>query len=406
MQTIILFYFNILRRNKFTPIEQSKSKFRFTGEPVSHHRERIAQTPTHSLDSSFVMNRRTFLHSTFATGALATLSAVKAIDARAQNSEEFHRIKVGFLGMSHSHASGKLKAIQESAVYELVGICDDSEAPRRRFERSRARFISEDQLLSQADVVVVESDVEDHARHAKRALESEKHVHLEKAPTDSMESFRELVDLARQKNRLLQMGYMWRYHPGIGATLEAARNGWLGDVYLVRATINTNIGASQRTALAKFRGGMMFELGAHLLDPVVRLLGRPQKVTPFLNQTGAFSDGLADNTLAVLEYKNATATISSSTPQQNAFAHRHFEVLGTNGTAITSPIEPPRLEIDLGEAAGPYKTGQQVVPMPKYSRYAPELADLADAIQKGRPLAITPNEDLAVHETLMKACMM
>ena len=352
------------------------------------------------------MNRRTFLHSTLTSATLATLSAAKVIDASVQNSGRLHRIKIGFLGVSHSHASGKLKAIQESPAYELVGLCEEHETARRRFERSSAPFISEDQLLSQADLIAVESDVEDHARHAKLALGAGKHVHLEKAPTDSMKSFRELVDLAQEKDRLLQMGYMWRYHPGINATIEAARKGWLGEVYLVRATINTNIGTGQRIALAKFRGGMMFELGAHLIDPVVRLLGRPLKVTPYLNRTGTFSDGLADNTVAVFEYENATATVSSSTPQHNAFAHRHFEVLGTRGTAKINPIEPPRFEMDLREAAGPYKGGRQVVPMPEYRRYAPEFADLADAIQNERTLAITPDEDLAVHETLMRACEM
>ena len=44
--------------------------------------------------------------------------------------------------------------------------------------------------------------------------------------------------------------------------------------------------------------------------------------------------------------------------------------------------------------------------MPAYARYAPELEDLADAIRTNRPLTVTPEEDLLVQETLMRACDM
>ena len=39
-----------------------------------------------------------------------------------------------------------------------------------------------------------------------------------------MEGFRELIEIAAKQKRLLQVGYMWRYNPGINASLEAARS--------------------------------------------------------------------------------------------------------------------------------------------------------------------------------------
>ena len=352
------------------------------------------------------MNRRSFLRSSLGLGALASFSASTAVTVIGQEPSRSALLRLGFLGMTHPHAAGKLKAVLNSKAYDLVGICDDRNSVRRRFADSPASFVSRKQLLGTAEVVAVESDVEDHAADARAALEAGCHVHLEKAPTASMRSFRDLVDLARSRKRLLQMGYMWRYHPAINAALEAARNGWLGMVYRVRATINTDISADQRAALAKFRGGMMFELGAHLIDPVVRLLGRPETVTAHLKQTGTAPDNLADNTLAVFEYPNALATISSATPQHGASAQRSLEIQGTNGTVRISPLEQPVFRISLARAAGPYPSGSQTVPMPPYARYVPELEDLADAIRSGRPLRITPEEDLLVHESLMRACDM
>jgi predicted dehydrogenase len=196
---------------------------------------------------------------------------------------------------------------------------------------------------------------------------------------------------------------MWRFHPGINSALEAARNGWLGETYLVRGTMNTKIEPALRSEWAQFPGGQMFEQGCHLIDPLVRLLGRPEKVTPVLRTHGGFSDQLADNTAAVFEYRKALGVVTSSVLQPGAGRHRSFEVFGANGTAVVRPIEPPKLEIDLAEARGPYKAGVQVVPLPPYRRYVGEFDELAHAVQGATGLRVSPAEDLAVQEALLRA---
>jgi hypothetical protein len=66
---------------------------------------------------------------------------------------------------------------------------------------------------------------------------------------------------------------------------------------------------------------------------------------------------------------------------------------------MTHPHAAGKLKAVLG-------SGSQTIPMPAYARYAPELEDLADAIRTNRPLTVTPEEDLLVQETLMRACDM
>ncbi len=231
-------------------------------------------------------------------------------------------------------------------------------------------------------------------------------MHLEKPPADDVASFRALLTLAARKKRLLQVGYMWRYNPAINAALEAARQGWLGKIYEVRCTINKSLSAARRPEWAGFRGGTLFELGGHLIDPMIRLMGRPVRVTPFLRKDGDFRDNLADNTLAVFEFPRALGTVFSATMQPNSGHYRAFEVLGTNGTAVVNPIEPPSLRIDLDKAAGPYKSGIQQVKLPPYHRYVEDFKELAAAVRSGKPLSITPREELIVQEALIHACDM
>src|SRR5262249_50901399 len=217
-------------------------------------------------------------------------------------------------------------------------------------------LISRADLLRNPDVqvIAVESAVKDHAADARAALEAGKHLHLEKAPAGSLAEFSEILKLAQRKNLLVQCGYMWRYHVGINKALEAARSGWLGPVHYLKASIATNISRENRAELAVFAGGIMFELGGHVIDPMVRLMGPPKKVTPFLRTDSSFADALRDNTVAVMEWEKAIGVVQTSTLESDAFRRRSFEIHGSNGSVIVNPIEPPALQFDLAKPAGPY----------------------------------------------------
>ena len=267
-------------------------------------------------------------------------------------------------------------------------------------------MISQADLLERSEVVAVESDVRDHARQALLALRAGRHVHLEKPPAVTLGELRKMVALARVQKRWLQTGYMWRHHPGFAAICEAVRNGWLGEVFLVRAAISNHLAPARRPEWAEFKGGSLFELGSHLVDVIVRLLGRPKAVTPILRRHGRFDDHLHDNNAVVLEYGNALAVLTNTALQEAKLAQRSFEVVGSNGTAVLRPLEPPALEIELVNAAGPYRKGAQAVSLPAYTRYEADFAALALAVRGERPLLVPLEVELEVQETLLRVCEM
>ncbi len=242
------------------------------------------------------------------------------------------------------------------------------------------------------------------AARARSPREAGRHGPLEKPPAATLREFRELVALARRKDRLLQIGYMWRYNPGIQLAIEAAAKGWLGEVFLVRATMNTLLDDARRPEWAEFPGGAMFEQGGHPVEAVVRSLGAPARVTPFLQRRRAPADTLADNTVAVLEHPPALAIVTSAPLQPNAGPQRFFEILGTQGSARVQPLEPPALLLDLAEPAGPYARGRQDVPLPAYRRYVDEFRDLAAAIRGERALPVSLDQEVAIQAALMLAC--
>jgi predicted dehydrogenase len=235
------------------------------------------------------------------------------------------------------------------------------------------------------------------------ALNAGRHVHLEKTPVAKLADMRSIVELARGRNLLVQVGYMWRYHPGFRALFEAVRSGWLGEVHLVRGFISNFLAPERRREWAEFPGGSMFELGSHLIDATVRLLGRPTAVTPFLSRHGPHEDALRDNNLAVLEYPRARAVLINTALQSGGSPPRTFEVQGSNGTATLSPIEPGRLVIDLAKSAGPYRKGSQEVPLPAYKRYVDDFVELAAAVRGERKLLVGLEEELLIAESILRA---
>jgi len=344
------------------------------------------------------MHRRKFLEIRLGGAAAVAAADLLAADVPAGKA----RIPIGFLGASYSHGPGKMKIAMASPDWEFVGACDSSEAGRKNCAELGAKLVSQEELFARARVVAVESEIRDHAAQALLALQAGKHVHIEKAPAMKLADMQAVIALARERKLLLQVGYMWRYHPGFMAILEAARAGWLGQIYLVRGFIANNLPAARRAEWAEFGGGSMFELGSHLVDAVTRLLGKPKAVTPFLRHHGAFADSLQDNNVAVLEYDHATAVLINTALQAGATPQRSFEVLGTNGAATLQPIEPPTLTIDLAKAAGPYKKGPQQIPLPAYQRYEADFAALAAAVRGERELSVSLDEELLVEETLLK----
>jgi predicted dehydrogenase len=343
-----------------------------------------------------MMTRREFI---YGTSVMATVVSVGAAESK-------RRIKAGFLGGAHSHAAEKWRLVKESADYELIGMAEESAEVRAGYEKQGAKFFLAEELIGKCDVVFVESAVRDHGRHGKLVLAAGKHAHVEKPASDNLADVEEMVGLARKHNVQMQVGYMWRYHPGFAAIFEMVKKGWLGEVYLVRGMIGNTLGADRRPEWAEFKGGGLYELGSHLIDVMIRLMGEPKSVTPFLRKDGNFNDELRDNNLAVFQFPKAMGLILNSNLQQNSGRHRVFEVFGTNGSAILRPIEPPTLEVDLAKGAGPYQAGRQTITMPAYRRYVGDIEDMVACIRGERKAVVTLEEEVRVQKWLLKACEM
>ena len=319
------------------------------------------------------------------------------------------KIRTAIYGVGHAHARGKVQTVREMDQFELAGICEPDK--RQSLEHDVYRgvpMLSRDEMLGDPSIelIVVESRVQENLGYAHEAVAADKWVHLDKPPGVDLDELKRLFAEATQRGKIVQMGYQWRYHPAMQAAVEAARQGWLGDIYMVRATINKPISQETREELAAFRGGIMFELGCHMIDRVIDVLGKPKSIKSWMRHDAPIDDDLEDNTIAVFEFDRAMAEVYIAAQQPNGGNYRTFEILGTNGTATVRPFSPYRLMVDLGKPAGPYKAEFQKIEMPRGDGppFEGDFDEMARVIREGAEPSYSVEHDLAVHETLLRVC--
>ena len=350
-------------------------------------------------------NRRTFLKSAGATAVGIALTRAGVFAAEAAKTP----IRIGQIGVGHAHAS-KLSVYRDSPDYEVVGIVEPDEQLRHRAETQAAfrdlPWLTQEQLLNTPGVqaVLVETRVKDSLDVAEVCVAAGKHIHLDKPAGESLPQFRRILARAEQQNLLVQMGYMYRYNPAIVLLREFLRHGWLGEVFEVHTVMSKVVGSESRGELAEYPGGIMFELGCHILDLVVGVLGKPTEVTSFNQHVSSADDGLVDNMLAVLSYPKAIASVKSSAVEVQGFARRHFVVCGTEGTFHIQPLDDPSARVALSQPRGNYKAGYQDVSFPKYTRYVDDAADMARIIRGEKASDFSYEHDLTVQTALLQAC--
>jgi predicted dehydrogenase len=346
------------------------------------------------------MRRRTFLQ--LATAAIAG-------PAPAEPSKP--RIKIGQIGVGHGHAT-KLAVYRKSPDYEVVGIVEPDEGLRKRAALQPAfkdlPWLTREQLLNTPGLqaVLVETRVADLMDNAAACVAAGKHISIDKPPGDSLPKVRSIFDAAGKQKLLVQIGYMYRYNPGVVLLREFLKKGWLGEPFQVDAVMGKVVDAGDRRELAQFAGGVMFELGCHVLDTIVSILGKPTAVTGHTRHVSKLDDKLADQMLGVFEYPKALATVTASAVDVDGFARRHLTVCGTEGTFHIQPLDNPSTRVSLSRDRGEYKRGNQEIKLPKFERYVADAADMAKVIRGEKASDYAPEHDLAVQEALLKACEM
>ncbi|MCG3196450.1 MAG: Inositol 2-dehydrogenase/D-chiro-inositol 3-dehydrogenase [bacterium] len=352
------------------------------------------------------MNRREF--STQVAAGLSLLGTQGATAEQAP-SRAPSPIRCAQIGLDHGHSLDVLPILRKSPDWEVVGICEPDQAHRETFGKSErlrgVRRLTEEEILRDDSIrmVAVETRADRVLRFGRAAIEAGKHVHLDKPPGTSLPEFKELLNAAEQRGLIVQLGYMFRYNAGFDLVRRAVGEGWLGDVYAIHSSMCTDLTPEKRERIASYPGGILLELGCHLIDMIVLLLGGPNKVSSFTKHSGDFEDGLIDSGVAVLEYSHALVSVEVSAMERNAFRTRRFKVLGTQGSALLEPLEPPGARLSLKFPAGGLESGTHEIEVPEHERHVRDFEELARCIRGQGEFPYSKEHDYLAQRTALWA---
>lgn len=321
-------------------------------------------------------------------------------------------IKIGQIGIGHNHGEAKMLAVRKfPELFEVVGFAEENEEWIKKRGDLKCyeglKRYSVDELIEKCDALLIETDVWNLTETAQKCIDAGKHIHMDKPASGTLEEYKKLLEAAKENRLIVQLGYMYRYNPAVQKCFELIKNGSLGEIYSVNAEMSTFHSAPYRAWLKNFSGGIMYILGSHLVDLVVYMLGKPQKVHSFLKHTGLDGVDVEDNNLAVLEYEKALARVSVSSVEVNGWGRRQLVVCGSKGTVNIAPLENPTIMTysDLDIAKNPYKdlkTIETIEEIPMDCRYDQMVKDFYDYIIGKKENPFTYEHEFAVQEVLDK----
>jgi len=329
-------------------------------------------------------------------------------------------LKLGMLGMWHPHADGIVRRVAEHPdEFSLVGFYDQDPkvvaAQSAQWEPRLGKirvFETPDALLREPlDGVVVEGRVYENVKLARLALESGRPVMLEKPAGENLEDHRRLVDLAQKKHLHVQMIYLFRYMSAVQELLARARRREFGSIYAFHGRLPKDLPSYQRYVddLARYKGGIFFEMAGHLVDLVVALLGKPVRITPFMaHHHTAEPKGFVDNGIAVFEFERALGTIEI--PALEVAPHsRRIEVYGTEGALVIPHLGSGHLANRNVQPIEVYRAGSpdwQTVELPAATLQIADLREFAAVLSGKKGPDFSMEHDLLVQESLLTSCGM
>jgi predicted dehydrogenase len=189
--------------------------------------------------------------------------------------------RIGFLGVGWI-GRNRMEAMLATGMVEAVAVRDpspDCVAEAIALAPDVQTVASFDEMLAMdLDGVVIATPSALHAAQSIQALDAGKAVFCQKPLGRTAAETQGVVDAARRADRLLGVDLSYRHTAGMRAIADLIRAGELGDVFAVDLTFHNAYGPDKPWFYDPLQsgGGCVVDLGVHLVDLALWVLGFPQ----------------------------------------------------------------------------------------------------------------------------------
>ncbi len=361
------------------------------------------------------MNRREFTKTTLLAGAAVASGAV------ALGGESARRVRIGVIGcgsVSHSY----LPVLARCPYAEVVSLCDIR--PERARKQAEAFKVAHhyphiDQMLAGEpfEFLVNLTDMQEHERLNRRALEAGKHVWSEKPIANSLDAGQKLLRLALEKKLRLWGAPITVQSPQFAFMAQTLAQGALGSVAAAHADYGHE-GPNWSSFFYEKGGGSMPDLAVYNFTTLTGLLGPAKQVSAMLSIVTPERDITGKGKIKVTEEDNSMVLLDHG---QGVISHvqsgfNYFNPHGHDGsgeqrhtiTIVGSGGYMGLVGYDWAPQGVDLATHRQ----PKLQRHATDTqgynwqqgaALAAESLVTGRELLVTPEHALHVLEIITAA---
>jgi len=286
-------------------------------------------------------------------------------------------------------------ALATTARSSIVGVCDV--VPERAREMAEDVGAGEiytdiDDALNKtvANAVYLATPIFLHAAGAIKALEADKHVLVEKPLALDVAEAQRCVDAGKGKNLKAGCAYFRRFYPRYAHAKEMLDEGQFGRIVLVRMTyfswFNPEKDDSKywRVVKSKSGGGPLSDMGSHMFDVMIGLLGMPKRVYAKV-KTLVQPYEVEDSSVMIMEYENGPDVIASFNWNSKTWSHE-FEIIGTEAKIKWHPYDSGKVIKTVGRQI-------DELDLPNAENvHAPLVADFVASILNDTQPAVTLEE--------------
>lgn len=191
----------------------------------------------------------------------------------------------GFMGKTHSCSIADIPFYYDTDFKPILHTLCGRTAEKTERLAARLNFLHAEtdfeKVISNPEIDIVDICTPNmlHYPQAKAAILAGKHVYCDKPLCVTALQARELAQLAESEKRVCQVTFQHRFWPAVLYAKQLIRDGAIGDIISFRAMflhsslVNRDKAYAWRNAPISEGGGVLNDLGSHLLDLIMFLCG-------------------------------------------------------------------------------------------------------------------------------------
>lgn len=280
-------------------------------------------------------------------------------------------VTMGFIGFGKSANRYHLPyiTIRENLRVKKIFDLNINEALAAPYREKGVEFTTEiDELLtdSEIELVTICTPAHTHYELAKKVIQAGKSVIVEKPFCDTLEHAKELFELGKERGVLVMPYQNRRFDGDYLAVKQVVEQGFLGQLNEVETHIDYYRPGSITEPGVK-ENGSFYGLGIHLMDRMIALFGRPDKVAYDIRNNEVESG--VDNYFDVDLHYGHTFKVKVKTNHVVASSYPRFILHGENGSFVKYGEDQQENDLKAGIMPGSPGFGEDSVMYYGIARY-------------------------------------